>query len=210
MHHIWLVLWAPNFVPLVEYEKLAIVDFTVVGWTAENERGWKITDPRTIAKAKEELSQTLMAALENELQVEFDIVERRKLEAIQQEHRLAKDDSVQFGPSSDVWKLLKADRLLTGTVSFVMEVRQYKNKNLEMQTQTRTFHLSTSFKLIETGSGRLIAVGEEVVGTDSRRLRREGFSDETYLTPMCREMGTAIRERLNKAMKTRRDESKEN
>lgn len=177
------------------YKKLAIVEFDTV-----EEDGRKVGEARVLSK-KDDVAKQLMEHLEYELKIEFDIVERRKLDAIRKEHNL----HVEADPSK-VWSLLEADCLLTGTVTdYIEERRVFNSKRLNIKREIFHYTLSLSYKLIDTKTGRLITVGQSLTQTNSRKLRNQGLSEHSVKLALCRDAAKDIRLQIKSELKAIRD-----
>ncbi len=190
---VWLVA--------AEIPKIAIVDFDSTVSVKDPKQKLSPEDEEELA-----LTKTIMDDLEHELQVEFDIVERRKLETVMKEHKIAKGSQLEKDGAAKVWELLKADYLLTGTITdFVKRKIEYKSQQYNISSQTYTYMLDVSYKLIESNTGKVIVVGRSSIRTDTRQLRSEGLEDAFYQGYLSRALALDVRDKLVKDLRARQD-----
>jgi len=199
-----LVLFAVP--PTEDILKLAIVDFDVASFNKKAKHHYKSQQNQ---KKQEELAiaQVVMGELERELQVEFDIVERRKLKTVLNEHKIATTGPLNGGEAKEVWRILKADRLLTGTITeYQRREKHFKSKRYKIDRMTYTYHLAASFKLIESHSGAVLVVATVAVRTDSRELRQHDLDDTSFRSFLCQKLALGMRERLVRDLRARQEE----
>lgn len=182
-----------------DLQKIAIVDFDS-SVLAKDPKTPTSEDPESLL-----LTKALMDSLELELQVEYDIVERRKLETVKNEHRVGEGFRVDQIGQTKSWELIKADYLLTGTITdFVKRKTEFKSDHYQIKTQTVTYLLEISFKMIESRTGKVVVVGQASARTDTRQLRSLGREDG-YQGYLCQDLAKKVRMQIVKDMRARQE-----
>jgi len=176
---------------------LAVADFQDVTTADQQNR-----NARTDA-----LQVTLQESIAQALQVEYQLVERQKLNLVLAEQAIVKNKMTDPDQAAKLGRIVGAQYILTGTITEMVT----STRDVELGTyrsKFSRFRLTVVFKIVDTTTTEVVVTGMQSVETDSRELKREGYTDSFATNVLAEKMALAVRDDVERAFASKRRQGK--